>query len=185
MEKAMNIETLQVTKLHITGVDGLDPICVYLEDFMPCKGKITVSCYDKTWHAYWGGMWEGLTVGQFFCKLNAAYIIGYFDRSLSSRRISAEALADKARQLIVQMRRERDLDSEDARALFDEAEDARHTGSLEECGGAHREFMHRIFGDEWWVLPTDAEEPNPDWHYLCRVIATVQQALSQQFPEAA
>lgn len=31
-------------------------------------------------------MWYGLTIGQFFCKLHHAYINGYFDRSLSSRR---------------------------------------------------------------------------------------------------
>lgn len=185
MENAMNIETSTVTKLLITGAEGLDPISVYLEDFAPCKGKITVSCYDKTWHAYWGGMWDGLTIGQFFCKLHDAYIIGYFDRSLSSRRFSAEALADKARKVIVQMRRDRDLDAEDARSLLDEAEDVRHASSLDECGGAHREFMHRVFGDDWWNLPADAMEPNPDWAYLCRIIATVQQALAKQFPIAA
>lgn len=72
----MQVETSTVTKLLITGAEGLDPISVYLEDFEPCKGKITVSCYDKTWHAYWGGMWDGLTIGQFFCKLHDAYIIG-------------------------------------------------------------------------------------------------------------
>lgn len=182
MDKAMNIETSTVTKLLITGVQGLDPISVYLEDLAPCKGKITLSCYDKTWHAYWGGMWDGLTIGQFFCKLHGAYIIGYLDRQLSSRRFSAEALADKARKVIVQMRRDRDLDAEDARSLLDEAEDVRHTSSLDECGGAHREFLHRIFGDDWWNLPADAMEPNPDWAYLCRIIKTVQQALAKQYP---
>ena len=182
MDKAMNIETSTVTKLLITGAEGLDPISVYLEDFAPCKGKITVSCFDKTWHAHWGGMWDGLTVGQFFCKLNKAYIIGYFDRSLKSRRFSAKAMANKARQLIVQMRRERELDAEDARDLYDEAEDLSYTASLDECGGAHRELMHRVFGDEWWILPPDAEEPNPDWAYLFRIIATVQQALVKQYP---
>lgn len=121
MEKAINVETSIVTKLQITGVDRLDPISIYLGDFAPCKGKITVSCYDKTWHAYWDGMWDGLTVDQLFCKLNAAYIIGYFNRSPSSRCFNSEALADKARQLVVQMRRERYLDSENARDLFDEA----------------------------------------------------------------
>lgn len=182
MDNAMNIETSTVTKLLITGAEDLGPISVYLEDFEPCKGKITVSCFHKTWHAYWGGMWDGVNVAQFFCKLNEAYIIGYFDRSLKSRRFRAEALASKARKLILQMRRDRDLDAEDARDLFDEAEDLSHTSSLDECGGAHRELMHRVFGDEWWILPADAEEPNPDWAYLCRIIETVQQALTKQFP---
>lgn len=108
----MKVETSTVAKLLITGVQSLDPISVYLEDFAPCKGKITVSCFDKTWHACWGGMWDGLNVAQFFCELNEAYIIGYFDCSLNSRRFSAEALANKARQLILLMRRDRDLDAE-------------------------------------------------------------------------
>ena len=30
-----------------------------------------------------------------------------------------------------------------------------------------------------------AMEPNPDWAYLCRAIATVQQALGKEFPIAA
>ncbi|WP_441253161.1 hypothetical protein [Pseudomonas putida] len=102
-------------------------------------------------------------MAQFFCKLNEAYIIGYFDRALSSRRFSGDALAFRARQMILRMRRERDLDDEDAKSLFDEAEDVRFVNSLDECGGAHREFMHRIFGDEWWCLPADAMKPNPDW----------------------
>jgi len=77
------------------------------------------------------------------------------------------------------MRRQRELESEDARYLFDEAEDVRYTGSLEECWGAHREFM-RIFGDEWWHLTEDATEPNPDYIYLERIIHAVQQALRQK-----
>lgn len=83
------------------------------------------------------------------------------------------------------MRRDRDLDAEDARSLLDEAEDVRHTSSLDECGGAHREFLHRVFGDDWWNLPADAMERNPDWDYLCRIIAAVQQALAKQFPIAS
>ncbi|MGX1179887.1 hypothetical protein AB7M31_002955 [Pseudomonas sp. IAP-CY TE4608] len=60
-------------------------------------------------------------MAQFFCKLNEAYIIGYFDRALRSRRFSGDALAFRARQMILRMRRERDLDDEDAKSLFDEA----------------------------------------------------------------
>lgn len=27
-------------------------------------------------------MWDGLNIGQFFCELNASYIIGYFDQGV-------------------------------------------------------------------------------------------------------
>ncbi|WP_367949531.1 hypothetical protein [Pseudomonas sp. SBB6] len=43
----MKVETSIVTKLHITGIEGLDPITVFLDDFEPNRGKITVSCYDR------------------------------------------------------------------------------------------------------------------------------------------
>lgn len=80
------------------------------------------------------------------------------------------------------MRRGRDLDADDARSLLDEAEIVRHTNSLSECGGAHREFTHRVFGDHWWNLPAAAMKRNPDWDYLCRFIATVQQPMTKEFP---
>ena len=52
----MKIEASKVTKLLISEVQGLDPITVFLEDYEPGKGKITVSCWGKSWTAYWGGM---------------------------------------------------------------------------------------------------------------------------------
>ncbi|MDK1397980.1 hypothetical protein [Pseudomonas protegens] len=44
----LKVERSKVTKLVITGAPSLDPITVFLEDLAPCKGKITVSCYDKS-----------------------------------------------------------------------------------------------------------------------------------------
>lgn len=181
----MKVETSTVTKLHITGVEGLDPITVFLEDFAPKRGKITVSCHSKSWNASWGGMWDGMNVGQFFCQMNAPYIIGYFDNQLSSRRYSGEAVAENAKQQILELRRDRDLNRDDARELFDEADDVRCTSSIDHLGGAHYQFMQKIFGDEWWHLPESATEPNPDWAYLCRIIAAVQQALAQPIATAA
>lgn len=55
--------------LVITGSQRFDPITVFLEDFgrrdcrtepnpnyQTAQGKITISCWDKSWNAYWGGM---------------------------------------------------------------------------------------------------------------------------------
>jgi len=179
----LKVERSTVTKLVITGAPNLDPITVFLEDLAPCKGKITVSCWDKSWHAYWGGMWDGMNIGQFFCELNTGYIIGYFDQGLSCRRFSGDALADKARNLVLSQRRDRDFDASDARDLYDEAEDIRYTNSIDEVAGAHRELMERVFGDEWWHLGNDATATNPDWYYLERIVLAVQQALRQEEPQ--
>lgn len=58
----LNVERSTVTKLVITGAPSLDPITVFLEDLAPKRGKITVSCWGKSWTAYWGGMWDGHTI---------------------------------------------------------------------------------------------------------------------------
>ncbi|QBZ90685.1 hypothetical protein EPZ47_18845 [Pseudomonas viciae] len=175
-----SIERSTVTKLVITGAPSLDPVTVFLEDLAPCKGKITVSCWGKSWTAYWGGMWEGLSIGQFFCELNTSYIIGYFDQGLRSRRFSGEALADKAKRTVLKERRMFCYGLEEARELFDEAEDLRCSPSIEHLHGAHSELMTKLFGDEWWYLTDDATEPNPDYAYLERIIHAVQQALSKE-----
>jgi hypothetical protein len=177
----MKIETSAVTKLCITGVEGLDPITVFLEDFGPNRGKITVSCWGKSWTAYWGGMWDGMTVGQFFRELNAQYIIGYFDSHLPSRRFSGNALVDKARRLILKERRTFCYGRNEARELYDDAEDLREASSIEVLHYAHSELICKLFGDEWWCLASsnDATEPNPDYAYLERIIAAVQQALAE------
>jgi len=53
----------------------LDLITVFLEDFEPGKGKITIVCFGKAWTAYWGGM-SGETVAEFFCSCDTSYLSG-------------------------------------------------------------------------------------------------------------
>ena len=182
----LKIEQSTVTKLVITGAPRLDPITVFLEDLAPCKGKITVSCWGKSWTAYWGGMWDGLNIGQFFCELNTSYIIGYFDQAMKSRQFSGEAIASKAQRIVLKERRLLCYDQDEARELFDEAEDLRDSPSIDHLHGAHGELMTKLFGYEWCHLADDATEPNPDYVYLDRIILAVQQALRQeQHQEAA
>lgn len=182
----LQVERSTVTKLVISGAPNLDPITVFLEDLAPCKGKITVSCWGKSWTAYWGGMWDGLSIGQFFCELNTSYIIGYFDQAMKSRQFSGEAIANKAQRIVLKERRLFCYDQDEARELFDEAEDLRDSPSIDHLHGAHGELMTKLFGDEWWRLTNDSTEPNPDYIYLERIILAVQQALRQeQHQEAA
>ena len=184
--EAIKVESSSVTKLVITGATNLDPITVFLEDLAPCKGKITVSCWGKCWTAYWGGMWDGLSIGQFFCELNTSYIIGYFDQAMKSRQFSGEAIANKTQRIVLKERRLFCYDQDEARELFDKAEDLRDSPSIDHFHGAHSELMTKLFGDEWWHLTSDSTESNPDYIYLERIIIAVQQALrQQQLQEAA
>ena len=184
----LQVERSTVTKLVITGAPNLDPITVFLEDLAPCKGKITVSCWDKSWHAYWGGMWDDHTIAQFFCRLDEAYIIGYFQQGLRSKRFGNDALLALARKSVISRRRLTkgywefgdSLDLEDARDLYDQIDELR---DIESIMAAHcrNELLTDLFGPEWWHLVDEkAVDPNPDWDYLCCIIAAVQQALGQE-----
>ena len=178
-EHVLKVTKSTVTKLFIEGAENLDPITVFLEDFEPKNGKITVSCYGKSWTAHWGSMWDGLTVGQFFAELNAQYIIGYFAPGLSGSRFSSTALANKARRTIIERRKRYDLTKDDARQFYDAAQSLGEAESIE--GIWHSEIrnslMTTLFGEEWWFDLDDATEPNHDYQYLCRIIKAVQHAL--------
>ena len=176
----IQVEQTTVTKLVITGSLNLDPITVFLEDLAPCKGKITISSWGKSWTAYWGGMWDGLNIGQFFCELNTSYIIGYFDQAMKTRQFSGEALAKKAQLIVLKERRQFCYSAGEARDRFDEAEDLRVSKSIDHLHCAHSELMTKLCGDEWWHLACDATELNPEYAYLERIILSVQQALSQR-----
>ncbi|WP_426201088.1 hypothetical protein [Pseudomonas sp. TWP3-1] len=179
----LKVERSTVTKLVITGAQNLDPITVFLEDLAPSKGKITVSCWGKSWAAYWGGMWDGHTIAQSFCELNTSYIIGYFDQNIRSRQFSGDALANEAQRLVLKDRRRFGYTSDEAREMFDAAEDLREPPSIDHLHGALSELMTKLFGDEWWHMTSDATEPNPDYAYLERIILAVQQALRQERPQ--
>lgn len=188
----MKIESSTVTKLLISGLERLDPISVFLEDFEPKRGKITVSCYGQNWSAFWGGMWEGLTVGQFFCELNDDYIIGYFASSLRKKRFSGDALKVLARKAVISRRRRLkdyweygdSIDDKDiARDLYDRIDELADVESITQAN-YHNELLSELFGEEWWhLVDGNAVEDNPDYDYLCRIIKAVQDALRSLEPE--
>lgn len=182
----MKIESSKATKLLISEVVNLDPITVFLEDYEPGKGKITVSCWGKSWTAYWGGM-SGDDVATFFCRVDTHYIIGYFAPQLHSTRFSGTALVEKAKRVVLDCRRGRtanhhpySMDRDEARQLFDRIEDdLRHVEREDHCW-SHTDLLSALFGDEWWHDADEATEPNPDYGYLERIITAVQEALKWQ-----
>ena len=71
----MIVKQSTVTRIEITEAPRLDPIRVYIENYEPGKGRITISCYDAAWVGYWGGM-SGDTIEAFFCRCHAEYLSG-------------------------------------------------------------------------------------------------------------
>lgn len=71
----MEIVKSTVRRIEIFNLPRLDPIRVYLEDYDPGKGRITISCYDAAWVGYWGAM-GGRTIAEFFIDGHAEYLAG-------------------------------------------------------------------------------------------------------------
>lgn len=71
----MKVTISEITKIRIEEVPALDPVDVFLEDHGPKQGSVTIKCYGESWTTYWGGMWEGLTVAQFFCAASESYVV--------------------------------------------------------------------------------------------------------------
>lgn len=109
----MKVEAALTKRLVISEVPNLDPITVYMEDYEPGKGKITVECYGQSWSAYWGGM-SGRTVGEFFCSCDEGYISNRFS-SMSPTIFNPEGLKNIAKRQLLQERRRCGINARHAR----------------------------------------------------------------------
>lgn len=171
----MKITSALVRRIEIKEVVGLDPIRVMLEDIGPGQGRINIECWGKSWASFWGGMGD-CTIAQFFCSCDEHYLAKNLASGLDSTVFDAEHLKDTLKREVIAERRKWHLTQEGARKQFDQIEE---TSFPETVDGLWyiSEKMVDLLGDEWWYrLP---EAPNPDYQYLCRIIKTVQDALSQ------
>lgn len=193
VDAPLQVERSTVTKLVITGAPNLDPITVFLEDLAPCKGKITVNCWDNSWNAYWGGMGPR-TVAEFVADCGWDYVLNCLDRGISPTVFSGDALHTLAKKCIVQRRRQQtgrhdwelgELSKVEARDLWQDIDSLRSIESPNECWH-QSELLTELFGDEWhYPLDGKAVEENHKFTYLRRVVEAVQQALRQEQQQVA
>ena len=202
----LKVERSTVTKLVITGAPRLDPITVFLEDlgrrdcptesdpnYQTAQGKITISCWDKSWNAYSGGMGPR-TVAEFVVKCGWDYVLNCLDRGISSTRFSGDALHAFAKKCIVQRRRQQtgrhdwelgELSKDEARELWQDIDVLRSIESSNECWH-QSELLTELFGEEWhYPLDGQAVEENHEFTYLRRVVEAVQHALRQEQQQVA
>lgn len=182
----MHVETGTVRVVKISGVPNLDLISVTLEDFDAGQGKISIDVWGTAWSAYWGAMGKQHTISSFFQKCSAGYLIGKLSTGLEPTRFSNDALIGLTRKTIIARRRGRhdhsifdSLDKDEARELFDEIEwQLENIHSPSACHFASS-FLGKVFQEEWWYyLDGEAQESNPDYLYLERVVKAVQEGLA-------
>lgn len=82
----MEIKKSVVTKLTLTGIENLDPVSVFLEDYKLGQGKLTVECFGDAWSHYWGAMADRNLV-VFIAQAGADYITGKLFPSEMNRHV--------------------------------------------------------------------------------------------------
>jgi len=161
----MKILQEAIRKLTITEVERLDPISVYLEDFGAGQGKITITCFDESWTAYWGGM-GNRTISEFVRSCDNHYLAKNLSKIPSEINDPTHLCQDMLKN-ILSKRKALELNETDAREYFDNikfySDHSDSEGIMNEHG-----LLTVCYGDEWWYcLP---KKPNPDYEYLCRII---------------
>ena len=172
----MRLEQSNVIKLLISDVEDLDVIAVYIEDLGPCRGKITITCFNDCWSYFWGAMGKGLDISTFFRMASDSYLAGKLQPRLNDTEIDLDQLEHAAKKRIIEQRRAGDIAGSEARELYDISGYLSEIVSEDPTGSS--DFMYRIFGDEWWY--SAPQKPNHEYVRLCRIIRTIKEALEKQ-----
>ena len=152
----MQVNTSSATKLVLTGLmesHGIDPVCIFLEDYGPGKGKVTVECYGKAWSSYWPAMGER-SVAEFFVGCAAGYVAKKFGQ-VEDRTYDWDAISDQLGQRT--------------------GSEVYITNEVELVD--YRTELEAIWGNDWWNnVP---KRPHPDYVYLCKIIAAAQEGVRE------
>lgn len=171
----MKIETMDVLAFTITDVERLDPVRVMIENYEPGKGRITITCFGKAWTGAWSAM-GGDTVQAFIKRVSNEYLIGYFDPQLES---TVDDDNDEnlifVKSEIIKLRRQLEISHEEARSMWDEAENADDVKACC-CDYLVGERLLGLFGDDPWYAKWP-KVPNHEYTYLSRITDTVREAL--------
>ena len=166
----MKIKETTVRKLLITGIDNLDPVNVFVEEYTPTSGKITMECFGKAWSYFWGSIGDR-SIMEFFCSCDNHYLSRKFDPQLESKIDDPDMLPEHAKNYIINMRKERDIDRKQARDLYDKAEYVEMND---------HNLLFEIYGDEWWcALP---KQPNQKYEYLGRILDVAKAGVKTLIP---
>ncbi|WP_449555842.1 hypothetical protein [Huaxiibacter chinensis] len=173
----MKVEKIDVLSFVLTDLERLDPVRVMIENYEPGKGRVTITCYGKAWTAAWFAM-GGDDVQAFIKRVSNDYLIGCLDpQLLSTVDDDNDANLLFVKSEIIKLRREREIDAEQARNMWDEAENADDVKESCCCFGVGNELLS-LFGDDPWYAgwPT---VPNPRYQYLERIVNAVRDGLKE------
>ncbi|MBV0620760.1 hypothetical protein KTO46_19645 [Klebsiella pneumoniae] len=173
----MKVEKSDVVAFTISDVERLDPVRVMIENYEPGKGRITVTCFGKACTGAWFAM-GGDSVQEFIKRVSNDYLIGYFDPQLQSTvDDDNDANLEFVKGEIIKLRRQQEIDADEAREMWEEAEGAEDV-KVNCCDRRIGEKLPGLLGDEPWYAKWP-EVPNHNYQYLERIIDAVRGGLAE------
>lgn len=171
----MKIKTTTVTRLLLTELVNLDPVEVIADNIAEHKGKVTMTCYNQSWTAYWGSTGCD-SVEEFFCSAGNDYLIGCLSPMLTSRIADKDADYEFIKREILTARTNGEITKSEAAALWIDVNCYRpdRDSILNGCPNDLANFM----GEEPWYLDWPTTE-NHDYTYLSRICDAVKEAFKQ------
>ena len=120
----------------------------------------------------------GDTVQEFIKRVSNDYLIGYFDPQLQST-VDDDNDANRlfVKSQIIKLRREKEIAAEEAREMWDEAEDADDV-KANCCDRLVGDKLLGLLGDDPWYANWPSV-PNHKYQYLERIIDAVRGGLAE------
>lgn len=174
---SIKVDKINVLSFIVTGAERLDPVRVMIENYEPSKGRITITCFGKAWTGAWFAM-GGDTVQEFIKRVSNEYLIGYFDPQLQST-VDDDNDANLAfvKGEIIKIRRAQEIDFEEARKMWEEAESAENV-KANCCDFLVGGKLLELFGDDPWYAGWPMV-PNHEYQYLERIVNAVRDGLNE------
>lgn len=173
----ITVEKMDVLAFTVTGAECLDPVRVMIENYEPGKGCITITCYGKAWTGAWFAM-GGDSVQEFIKRVSNEYLIGYFDPELQDTvDDDNDANLSFVKSQIIKLRREQEIDGNEARSMWDEAIDADDV-KASCCNYLVGDKLLNLLGDDPWYAKWPMV-PNHEYQYLERILNAVRAGLNE------
>lgn len=168
----MQVIESTVKKLTITGVEGIDSIHVTLEDQIPGKGMLSISCCNDAFSYFWPAM-GGRNISQFVLGASCDYIT----KCVCSHREYVddidELIVEIKKQILFSRRRDH-IRPYEARSLFAVADSDFIKNDYRELN----DLNHKVFGCSIYEFDIPVKI-NPEYAYVEKIVKAVQVALKQ------
>ena len=183
----LKIRESRILKLDIQA-KGRDIIQVYLEDFDPGHGQITITCCGDSWTHYWPGMGDR-KIHEFFCDCNAQYLIGKLLDYDKHDEFDADSTLKQIKKDLLKMRRygignglSKDLARDTWHTIVNrlEGHESLDGFGLFFASNDGRDIADILYGGDWYCCCQ--QRKTADYRYLeSTIIPIVKAALVETF----